>query len=522
MAMKVVVIEDKPLIRRAIVETLDWSAMDCELVADAADGLVGKAIVEQHRPDIIITDIRMPDMDGLQLAEYAKGLLGSCKVIVITGYQDFNYAKECVRLGVQDYILKPLNNEEIMTAVTKAVNQLKKERHMQTEKEELLVPATRQLLSDVLNGEDVRAHSDSLLHSFKLAGKRYGLLMIHDSASVPFDLEQLQASIIELPPGKLEEEMKLTQLGEHTALYRYQLLGELVYVYVFQSNIAEQTIVKELNDRVRWLKESLTAEGKIRYRIASQYPISSLEQLRSYYVELSRKLRLYFFNMSRNDGTEQIKLSILHELEQFHMYLASEAIETMEARIQPYLASISTYAAGNITVAKALVSELCMTIAKFYYKKSNNEWTLGQSVDEILSQVNRISGMSEAETYIRSLLAAFNDKNTEDSSQYSSIVRGVIRYIDEHYRQDIGLNVVADQFHISSGHLSRLLRKETGYSFVDIVTRTRIQAAKRLMRDPSKRIQEISELTGFKNYIYFYQVFKKHEQISPQEYKNKL
>lgn len=517
MAMKVVVVEDKPLIRRAIVETIDWQAIGCELHASAGDGLEGKRMIEASRPDIIITDIRMPGMDGLQLAAYAKDILESCKVIVITGYQDFAYAKECVRIGVFEYILKPINNDEIYNTVTKAAAELRKERETLQENKQLLTLSMRQFLSELLSGQLQLTEPDGLLLRQRLQGYRFGLIVFRYQQ---YHEETNQTAGIDLM--ELEKRMQFVLTQEEVQLYHFQLLNDHVFVYVFKQTVSEKTIESMWLQRMILLKKELKEQRMGGVRFESHYPIRHLGLLRRQYLNLSDKLRMYFFNVKPGNQMEHVKLSILYELEQFQTYLATDDLTAMQERIKPYLASISIYAAGNVQVAKALVSELCISIAKLYYRKSNKELLSGKSIDTILNQVNQMSEMSQAEGYLQSLLADFKKQIEAESTGYSVLIKGVLRYIDEHYWQDISLNRVADQFHISSGHLGRLLRKETGTNFVDIVSRTRIKAAKRFMRDSTKRIQEISELTGFKNYIYFYQVFKKYEHMSPQEYKNKL
>jgi two-component system response regulator YesN len=210
-------------------------------------------------------------------------------------------------------------------------------------------------------------------------------------------------------------------------------------------------------------------------------------------------------------------------LEQFTQMLSSAEPEEIDKRVMTLLNQIGTYASGNIAVAKILISELCITIAKYYFKQHNNEWVLGKTLDEILADVNRLGNTDQAADYIKGVLKQLREREQEGkATAYSAIVRNILNYIQENYNQELGLNVVAEHFRLSQGHISRLLRKETGSSFVDIVTHTRLEAAKRLMRDPTRRIQEISEMVGFKNYIYFYQVFKKVENLSPQEYKNTL
>lgn len=520
MTMKVVVIDDKPLIRRSIVETLDWEGLDCVVAADAEDGTEGKRVIEEHRPDIIITDIRMPGMDGLELAAFAKQRLSFCKVIVITGYQDFSYAKQCVRLGVFEYILKPLDNEELSDVVARAADELGRERREHLKRERLLPSAKRQYFADLISGRD----SDRLPLAEEEGGARkFALFVVRNGLSGDWDgCEEtgVDAAITE----KIQSAYRHTRVAAEEA-FRISLLNDSVHIVQFDRTVPDAAVERRMR---RWggaLGAAFTAEEKRRYRFEWSGPIPDASRLRQHYVEAVRRLRLAFFKSSDAfgaPGDDPIKLSILQDIEKFRHELSAGLLASEEERIRAHLSGIAAYAAGNIAVAKSLIAALCMAVAKHYDNGARDGTIDGLSVDAILDRVNRLHDMEEAEQYLTTLLKAFRERNAQAHSGCSPLVKNILAFIDEHYHKGISLQAVAQQFHISAGHLSRLLRKETGWSFVDIVSRTKLEAAKRLLRDPTKRIQEVSELTGFKNYVYFYQVFKKYEGISPQEYKNKL
>jgi two-component system response regulator YesN len=130
MNMKVVIIDDNPFVREAIAKTMNWDELGCVVVGTAADGLEGKQIVMNEKPDIIITDIKMPGLNGLELTEIIKSKLPYAKIIAITGYQDFEYAQKAIKLGMFDFILKPIKNEELSQVVKSAADTIKKELNM--------------------------------------------------------------------------------------------------------------------------------------------------------------------------------------------------------------------------------------------------------------------------------------------------------------------------------------------------------------------------------------------------------
>ncbi|MBD2847056.1 response regulator [Paenibacillus sp. IB182496] len=519
MAAKVIVIDDKPFIRRSLVETIDWAALDCEMAGSAADGIAGQRLIEELRPDLIITDIRMPGLDGLQLAEFAAELLPSCRIIVITGYEEFDYARRCLRLGVAEYILKPIDHEEVEAAVTKAVRELAAEQRKQREDEWLLPSARKQYISDVLTGRVSVPDSLERFGMHRLEASRYALLIVGDGAATPWES-------VEAPEGlaRLNEAiyalLQPWQEEDDPELFRIDLLNQTVFVFMYR-NLRQQSDIRTHMDSLAHALDRLLDEAPYHgFYYAWSEPVRQLDQLRLQFLETGRRLRLRFFEAAEPLDADHVKLSILHELEQFQTQLAAGTQAELEERVGAVLARIAAYARGNVSVAKGLIGELSLTIVRHYYKKTNSDAAFGQSVDEILNRVQRLGDMAQAESYLRELLAACHEQLDAGRPAYSSLVKEVLHYIEAHYAEDLGLKVIAERFQISSGHLSRILRKETGSGFVDIVTRTRLEAAKRLLRDPARRIYEVSELTGFKNYIYFYQVFKKYEHLSPQEYKN--
>ncbi|MNI15822.1 HTH-type transcriptional regulator YesS [compost metagenome] len=131
-----------------------------------------------------------------------------------------------------------------------------------------------------------------------------------------------------------------------------------------------------------------------------------------------------------------------------------------------------------------------------------------------------MTSMLEATSYLGEVIRSIKGK-LEQSSNYSLHVRKVIDYINRHYADNVSLSSVAEHFGLSSSYLSRLVRAEAGVNFVDLLTKARIEAAKRLLKNPKYKVNEVSEKVGYKEYAYFYQVFKKFEGVSPKDYKNK-
>ncbi|HHY64506.1 MAG TPA: response regulator [Clostridiaceae bacterium] len=121
---KVVIIDDEPIIRKGLSKIINWSQFSCEISGEASDGASGLELIKQVKPDILLTDIRMPKVDGLTMIRQAKEIVPDCIIIILTGYRDFNYAQEAIRLGAFDFILKPTKIEELTEVIVRAVKEI--------------------------------------------------------------------------------------------------------------------------------------------------------------------------------------------------------------------------------------------------------------------------------------------------------------------------------------------------------------------------------------------------------------
>ncbi|HEY8500343.1 MAG TPA: response regulator, partial [Clostridia bacterium] len=172
---KVIIIDDEPIIRKGLKNIINWKQFGCTVCAEASDGEEGKHLIEVHHPDILITDIRMPEMDGLNMIRDVKSCIPNCKIIILTGYRDFDYVQEAIKLGAFDFVLKPSRIEELAAVVRRAVDELKCQRNRAEEMDKLRrlfeqnIPVLREkFLYDVLY--EINTNSDDITARVSLLG----------------------------------------------------------------------------------------------------------------------------------------------------------------------------------------------------------------------------------------------------------------------------------------------------------------------------------------------------------------
>ncbi|MDR6554825.1 response regulator [Paenibacillus qinlingensis] len=540
MTYKVVVIDDKPLIRQAIVQMIAWDKLNCTVVGQAEDGIEGKRLIQELQPDILVTDIKMPGLSGLDLAEEMSTDFPLAKTILITGYQDFEYAKRAVRLGVFDFIVKPINYEELSQVIGSAISEIDVKRkenentvkiasaYVELEKQHSdSMPSLRsKLIGDLITGT---ADMQEQVKKLEIPYSRYVVQIVRITD------ETGQTGVASAIKLKQQMQLRLTeQAHKLTAKRDFYVIeslrnSDLLFVCLFPKVMSHREYRMKLQNFCNEFIDVAKMKEQVSCHLAVSSVYKSLHELPNAFREASSIMDWSFFRMEESvlfpEHSEQEKelgkFSIIQDLEQFNQMLEDKSSEDVMAYLERFLKQITAYSEGNILVVKGLLSEVCLAVARYYFRVTGDEFGLGKSVDQILEDVYRLTSMKEASTYLTTFIGTVKKKLEGGEKVYSLVVKKVIDYINSHIGDPINLTSTAEHFGLSSSYLSRLLRTETGINFVDLVSKSRIETAKRLLMDPKNKVNEVGEMVGYKEYAYFYQVFKRLEGQSPKEYKNR-
>lgn len=540
----VVVIDDKPLILQSIVQTIDWEGLNCTVVGQASDGIEGKQVILDHQPDILITDIKMPGLSGLDLAEYMLSVFPRSKTILITGYQDFEFAKRAVRLGVYDIIVKPIHNDELQRIIRQAVTALESEQQnlsqqakrdeafsLLTEHHQSSLPSLRsKLISELIGGSSPQ--TDFLAKVTDELGIEWssGFVLIIRS-------KQKLANVQGVDSQSIQRQLRgdLTEMAQIAAKrLKFEIIDsyrhdDFVLVCLFPKTLSTRELKQKLQSFCNDLIEQVRLKHGLLCCIAVSSNYRQLTELHEAFAEASTLMDSSFFRTEEpvlftetfEPADDSGKFSIIRDLEEFNQMLEYASSEEMIGHLEKILEHIKAYSKGNILVVKGLLSDVCLAAARYYYRVTGDEFSFDKSIDEILEDVYRLPDMKTASDYLSNFIKIVKNKLEGDDKEYSLVIKKSVDYINNHFAENISLTSIADHFGLSPSYLSRLLRTETGINFVDLVAKARIEAAKRLLRNPRHKVNEVGELVGYKEYAYFYQVFKKIEGVSPKEYKNR-
>ncbi|NRT73904.1 response regulator transcription factor [Clostridium beijerinckii] len=395
---KLVIADDEPKIRRGIDNILNWSELGIEIVGQAEDGEIALEIIKENRPDIILLDINMPFLNGLDLLQKLKEIGNSGIVIIISGYDDFSYAQKALQYNVFDYILKPVSKKNI---------------------EEIIIKATNKLIEK---------------------GKENNYL-----------------------------EWVKRQLAENKEVLQKTFFSEW-----FNNKLSDEQVLKEMSFFDIEFGRNI---GIMVIKIVEKLNVEV--SVRNWSVEL---LEFAIANIL-NDGFKDLELKYIFNDDKKNIILVSK-INDM---------------GWWISIAKEMQKEI------YEYLKCN----------VLIEQASVFNDVFKIKDEYMKIMNSVSEKK-----KCSSMVLLAIKYIeDNYYSNELSINYISNKLEVTSSYLSKLLKKETGLSFIDYLTKIRVKKAMYIMEDPAVKIYDVAELVGYSNQHYFCRAFKKVVGVSPTEYK---
>ena len=533
--LRAIIVDDEKMICQLILRLVDWEAMDIEVAGIAHDGASALSLARSCTPDIIITDIRIPVFDGLELIHKVQQLNMPARFIVISGYRYFEYARSALRYGVTEYLLKPINANELQQALYKLSAEIQAERQMQESnaalKKNLSAAGSRirqQFLSDLIAGK-----TDKSLLSVGQLNSRYDF-SLHDGPISLF--------IIKLCCSNLENEYDLMPLVfsriEPIVLSALQPHCSTLEIQIIQSRLYCLYQYKAIQtDR---------NTGEIYERITSQFD-DILNSFESFSVTLC----------PGEDAAEPAALPNAVRTAQHAVYLR---LQTVQKRIVPPMQAHLVHAIPLDTVfSQAQQNVFCTTLL------SGEKEKISAGVQHVFQPLRSIAASPYDPEILFQLCerVVYLSKNTLESilpdADFSFALRAAdhaesssalidrfrlayldalepyfklsakntgapiqqaMRYMEQCYAEPLTLNRVAEQVGLSPAYLSSQFKKESGSSFSEYLTMCRMNAAKKLLRETSDPISLIAEQTGYVDAKYFSKVFSKTFGISPQKYRS--
>jgi two-component system response regulator YesN len=519
----VLLVDDEIFARKGLRNLIDWEASGFQVIEEADNGEDALELIQELKPDLVITDIRMPVLDGLGLIGKAAELgMDETSFIIISGYDDFKYAQQAVRYGVFDFILKPIDEIVLKETLDKLDLKLQQEQLARSQREQLHCGTIiKSLIKEEFNDAPIAQWANRL-------GVKRGSDLYYIFIEVN-DIHPWQGSHYEMIQEKLQYQVKDTINGMAQAdrvKYVHEHRNRLGFIY---SADDLQFFQGQIGRFAKDLQRTLSEQFNQTFYIYVGKPVNDLLKLSISYKTAKDALQYKYIN----DEVKTVIYDDIHKLslnyismnndlfQQLIEYIEEKSIQKINETIDSIFNDfkVRRYAPEAI---KLTIHNIVSKVLEIMENMDNDKNKL-QTLEPIVSWQDLNISFKE----LKGLFSAFIMESTEllNTHRKEFVTGGIQKiksYIEEHYDENINLKSIAGKFYMNPVYLGQLFKKVYGVFFNEFLLQLRINEAKKLLRQTDMRIYEIAEKVGFTNADYFVTQFAKIEQMTPTEYRNKL
>lgn len=512
-----IVIDDEKLIRQGTIKKISGMGEDLvRCIGEADNGKEGIALIEQVHPDITVLDMQMPVMGGTELLPYLTEHYPEMPLIVISGFQDFEYLRHAIQARAIDYVLKPFNREAIQKAMEGAIQRLTSRSEIQNqiisneeEKEAAYYEYDLQMLKSLIFG----------YHTLASAISSRRLSYINDTHNLFLAALYASQTMAQIDLQSFLDENGFGDLALYLAPEDMPHLGFLIF-FIPENPAADpiRTLRQITGAIACWLRQQgyvFTAGISAEHR--------NLTELHTAFQECSSALNtqpiqekmteqfLFFF------GQDIPEIPLWPRQEEFLFRLEAGMKEETSALVDQLFDFYQTVPGCTLASVKFHCYQLsakCREILRYYFPD--------QIHSDASSMQNVVTSLFSLEEVKHYYLGFFMNICTMLSSQnvYSSdnVVEKLKFYVQRNYQQDLSLDFLSSWFYMNRSYLSHLFKQKTGCNFVDYVNEVRIEKAKQLLLQPDRKMYQVAKAVGYDNVKYFYRVFRKSTGMTPVQY----
>lgn len=537
--VKVFLVEDEFIVREGI-KNMNWEAYGLSFCGEASDGELAFPLIKREQPDIVITDIRMPFMDGLELSRLIKKELPEIKIIILSGHEEFEYAQNAIQIGVEEYLLKPINSEELLQVVKRTADKVEKERSEfgnskadVVEIAERLEHAKREFFGELMNGDSSMAELLEMGRELglELVASCYQIMLLKVWRGQESDYSGRVVEIVErllgyiaakaehiicfdrAPEGKIllfmeESSEKMREQIQNFTDYFVSMLSDYEGVEYFGSTGCEVSRIRELSHAYE------TAAHAFAYRfLVEGNMMICYEQIQEKYVAEQQSGEVCYVGEINFGSLDKARIEA---------FLRGGEQEEIPIFVEEYLSNSGEACKNSLIFRQYIVMDMYIAASHFLEQLGvGEEFSRREPFDSPEQMELVLQKLDSTMDYVVCLfreVMEIRDRCMKERN--SDIVELAKQYMNEHYsNEDLSLNLVASEVNVSPNHLSAMFSQKTGYTFIRYLTDVRMNKAKELLKCSNMRSNEISEAVGYKDPHYFSHLFKKNQGCTPMQYR---
>lgn len=544
-------VDDEPDVRQRLMNGMNWSDQGFNVVDTAENGLEAIERIERYRPELVITDISMPFMNGLELSDWIRVEYPATRIVLLTGYDEFEFAKRAIKLEVDEFILKPFSMEEIVQALVRVKQRIEAEERrfedvkMLREHYRTSLPVLREtFLASLLSRKMSHSQIVEQARTYEVAldgtgyavsvinlqhydeqlkeGNNHGLKSQSSSLQISGDLNLQLFAILNIA-GELWSKRKMGRVFLHQ--------DHIVLLSISRTSDQSNSILRHTITLLQELLLQIDRLLKLKVTIGLGDPISRLDELREAYdgamqaieyrlleesnriiyigdVEMRAYNRLRFNKMKEQELVRCLKLGAVAKVKEVVYELFNELIEA-EVPYRDY---------------KMYIVEILTSVLKAARETDAYLEDIHGALGNVFLEIEAQETLSAARDWLTAICTNLTETVMLNRKQsFGQFVQQAMEYVHTHFAdRELSINQVCNYLHISVGYFSSIFKKETTVTFVTYLINIRMEAAKELLSTTDLKAFEIAERVGFADPNYFSFTFKKHIGISPKEYRNRI
>ncbi|MGL4572434.1 MAG: response regulator transcription factor [Clostridium sp.] len=495
---KVMLIDDEKLITQGLMHLIEWEKFNLEVAEVAENGEEALEKFKMNQVDIVITDINMPKMTGLEFIKEVKSINENVQFIILSGYDEFSYAKKAMEYGVKNYILKPINEDELEEALknlVEIINVEKKKRYKDLDKNRKLI--------DFINGKIEKSDIYKMKHLMNLK----------------FDEECYTVSNIAISKKQYEDGhyniddiIEKNTKGSFEILYKFD--GQVTLINSWKETDSNEDIYNYYN----CIKDVLISELEADVFIAIGDKVNCIDNLKDSYA-VANSLKKYILTEGTNkcisknniEDKKEYKINFTEKIDKLNKII----IEKDSEKSKKYLESLFNDEELTPKNIYDLSIKIILLIDKLL-EEFNLEQKYGR--DSLSNTIVELCNKSTRETvkeYIIKDIEELINIMSNTSVKYSPVVQQIVNNVNDKYYEELSLKTLAQQYNINSSYLGQIFTKEVGVSFSEYLNKTKNMKAKDLILETNMKINDIAKEVGYTDTSYFYRKFKKYYGVCP-------
>ena len=514
----VMLVDDERPARELLKMTIDWNKAGFEIIYEARNGKQALEFYTEKQPDLIITDVQMPVMDGLQFLEQVKSICPAQKVIILSCHENFSYARRALKLGVLDYLIKDALTSEVLYNLLET---LEKINDNENTRKQLPPPRGTKILSKALSDlPEKQQEAAQLLSSYMTKGEEFFCCICF--------LENFTCPLSEWDSLTDELQNYLNEFGKgEVSVFQEQYLLVLCFMKhqnsqmeLFNSRFQSLRLIRKRLELLTGCTVSIGVSSQSSHPEYLQQLINeALQALKSKIFQGTGKNLFYNPQYNRNQNLQIDALNgqfqqIRSSLEKLDINTLSKTLSQIYSKC---LDGIMHY--HYLNYINAVLLEILMENCQ---KRNISYKTVFENEVLSLDVFDKMNTPDSLLQWFQNCFSKLINASEMENTSYSTRIRNILQYIQNNFQQDISLETVADTFWIHKVYLAKIFKQETGKSVNEYIRNVRIEKAKELLLKEHIKINEIVTATGFNNPQSFYTIFKKYVGMAPGEYREKM